>query len=106
MSTSVALKQLHGIPSNLRALIVACGLMAIQQLSGFNALMYFSSTLFKAIGFNNSIGVGTVVAATNFIFTLVSLWKIDAIGRRRILVWTMWGMVCSHETKQLPQRRY
>lgn len=93
MSTTVALKQLHGIPSNLRALIVACGLMAIQQFCGFNALMYYSSTLFKSIGFNNAIAVGTVVAATNFLFTLVSLWKIDRVGRRRILIWSMWGMV-------------
>lgn len=93
MSISVTLKQLYCVPSNLRALIVACGLMAIQQFSGFNVLMYYSSTLFASIGFENSIAVGTVVAATNFIFTLISLWQIDRIGRRRILVFTMWGMV-------------
>lgn len=92
-SALVALKQLHCVPSNLRALVVACGLMGIQQFCGFNTLMYYSSTLFAAIGFNNSIAVGTVVAATNFLFTLVSLWKIDQVGRRRILVWSMWGMV-------------
>jgi SP family myo-inositol transporter-like MFS transporter 13 len=96
MSTTVSLKQLHCIPSNLRALIVACGLMAIQQFCGFNALMYYSSTLFASIGFDNSIAVGTVVAATNFLFTLVSLWQIDRIGRRRMLVWSMWGMVSAN----------
>lgn len=34
------LKQLYVVPANLRALISACGLMAISQLGGFNALMY------------------------------------------------------------------
>jgi len=74
--------------------------MATQQFCGFNALMYYSSTLFKSIGFNNSIAVGTVVAATNFLFTMVSLWKIDRVGRRRILVWTMWGMVSYYTAMQ------
>lgn len=34
------LKQLYVVPSNFRALIAACGLMAISQLGGFNSLMY------------------------------------------------------------------
>jgi SP family myo-inositol transporter-like MFS transporter 13 len=41
-------KQLWLIPSNLRSLISACGLMAVQQLCGFNSLMYYSATLFAA----------------------------------------------------------
>lgn len=32
-------KQLHTIPSNFRALVCACGLMVISQMSGFNTLM-------------------------------------------------------------------
>lgn len=30
------IKQLHSVPSNLRALVIACGLMVISQMSGFN----------------------------------------------------------------------
>ncbi|KAF5856531.1 myo-inositol transporter [Aspergillus alliaceus] len=50
------IKQLHTVPSNLRALISACGLMVISQLSGFNTLMYYSSTLFALVGFDNPTG--------------------------------------------------
>ena len=32
-------KRLHTVPSNLRALVCACGLMVISQMSGFNVLM-------------------------------------------------------------------
>lgn len=46
--------ELHRVPSNFRALFISCALQAIQQYTGFNSLMYFSSTIFKAIGFNNS----------------------------------------------------
>jgi SP family myo-inositol transporter-like MFS transporter 13 len=87
------LKQLYVVPSNLRALIAACGLMAISQLGGFNSLMYYSSTLFSLVGFSNPVAVGTTIAATNFIFTWVNLLLVDRIGRRRVLLCTMWAMV-------------
>lgn len=86
------LKQLYVVPGNLRALIAACGLMAISQLGGFNSLMYYSSTLFALVGFKDPVAVGTTIAATNFFFTWVNLMVVDRFGRRRILMCTMWGM--------------
>ena len=68
------LKQLYVVPGNLRALIAACGLMAISQLGGFNSLMYYSSTLFALVGFANPVAVGTIIAATNFFFTVSHNW--------------------------------
>jgi SP family myo-inositol transporter-like MFS transporter 13 len=86
------IKQLHTVPSNLRALICACGLMVISQMSGFNTLMYYSSTLFALVGFKNPVAVGLVVAGTNFVMTWVNMMAVDPVGRRRILVCTVWGM--------------
>ncbi|KAJ5979077.1 general substrate transporter [Penicillium viridicatum] len=60
------LKQLYVVPSNLRALVAACGLMGMQQFTGYNTLMYYSSTLFGIIGFQNPIAVGTIIAGTGF----------------------------------------
>lgn len=87
------IKQLYVVPGNFRALVAACGLMAISQLGGFNSLMYYSSTLFALVGFKNPVAVGTIIAATNFFFTWVNLMVVDRLGRRRILLCTMWGMV-------------
>lgn len=57
--------------------------------------MYFSSTLFDIVGFHNPVAVGTTVACVNWIFTVLSIFLIDRVGRRRLLLWTMWGMpVC------------
>jgi len=79
------------IPANRRAGIAACGLMFFQQFCGFNMLMYYSSTLFAIICFSNPIAVGTVVAVVNWAFTVLSIVLIDRAGRRRLLLWTMWG---------------
>jgi SP family myo-inositol transporter-like MFS transporter 13 len=90
-----SLKTLFSIPANLRALTAACGLMFFQQFCGFNTLMYYSATLFDIVGFKNPVAVGTVVAGVNWIFTILSIIFIDRVGRRRILLWTMWAMpVC------------
>lgn len=83
------LKQLYVVGANFRALVAACGLMAISQLTGFNALMYYSPVIFSLVGFSNPVAVGTVIAGTNFIFTFVNLLLVDRAGRRRILLCTV-----------------
>ncbi|KAJ4321335.1 hypothetical protein N0V94_002967 [Neodidymelliopsis sp. IMI 364377] len=86
------IKELHTNPRNFRALVVACGLMVISQMSGFNTLMYYSSTLFALVGFSNPTAVGLVVAGTNFVMTFINAMFADPWGRRKILVSTAWGM--------------
>lgn len=61
-------------------------------MSGFNTLMYYSSTLFALVGFSNPVAVGLVVSGTNFIMTWVNMMLVDPVGRRRILISTVWGM--------------
>ncbi|CCK72431.1 sugar porter family MFS transporter KNAG_0K00630 [Huiozyma naganishii CBS 8797] len=87
-----SVKELHTVPSNFRALIIACGLQAIQQFTGWNSLMYFSGTIFETVGFKNSSAVSIIVSGTNFIFTLVAFFAIDKIGRRCILLIGLPGM--------------
>ncbi|KYG41882.1 hypothetical protein M433DRAFT_147295 [Acidomyces richmondensis BFW] len=91
ISVKVSLDMLFRISANLGAGIAAYRLV----FCGFNTLMYYSSTLFDIVGFSNSIAVGSVVAIVNWIFTVLSIALIDRIGRRRLLLWIMWGMpVC------------
>ncbi|EJU00088.1 general substrate transporter [Dacryopinax primogenitus] len=91
------LKSMSTVPERRRALIVACGLQAFQQLCGFNTLMYYSASLFKAVGFDQPTAVGLIIAGTNFLFTLVALKWIDRVGRRRIMLlsspWMVLGLV-------------
>ena len=86
------IKLLHTNGANFRALVSACGLMVISQMSGFNTLMYYSATLFALVGFKNPVAVGLVVAGTNFLMTWVNMMVVDKMGRRRLLLCTAWGM--------------
>lgn len=61
----------------------------------YNTLNYYSATLFDIVGFKNPIAVGTVLSIVNWLFTVLSIFIIDRVGRRRLLLYTMWGMpVC------------
>ncbi|KAJ8098106.1 general substrate transporter [Lipomyces tetrasporus] len=89
------LKELYLVPGHFRAWIVACGLQGIQQLCGFNSLMYFSAIIFQVIGFNKPTAVLLIVAETNMAFTILAFVLIDIVGRRRILLCTIWGMAAA-----------
>ncbi|KAM3420578.1 hypothetical protein BST61_g3840 [Cercospora zeina] len=102
-----ATNELLTSPSNRRALIIACMLQALQQLCGFNSLMYFSATILAMVGFASPIGTSLSVALTNFVFTIVAFAFIDTVGRRKILLWTIPFMViglvaCSFSFKFIP----
>ncbi|ODV60608.1 sugar porter family MFS transporter [Ascoidea rubescens DSM 1968] len=81
-----AIREIHLVPSNFRALILACGLQGIQQFTGWNSLMYFSGTIFETVGFKNSTAVSIIISGTNFLFTLIAFFVIDRVGRRKILL--------------------
>ncbi|KAI2471727.1 general substrate transporter [Annulohypoxylon bovei var. microspora] len=85
--------ELFKVPKNRRALIIACLLQGLQQLCGFNSLMYFSATIFTMLGFSIPTLTSLTVAATNFAFTVLALFLIDRIGRRRILLYSIPFMV-------------
>ncbi|KAI1456174.1 general substrate transporter, partial [Annulohypoxylon moriforme] len=85
--------ELLKVPKNRRALIIACFLQGLQQFCGFNSLMYFSATIFTMLGFSIPTLTSLTVAATNFAFTVLALFLVDRIGRRRILLYSVPFMV-------------
>lgn len=82
----------------LRIPIMLAFLVAFfNQLSGINAILYFSPRIFEMTGLGEkaallqSIGIGV----TNLVFTFVGLWMIDRIGRRALLYIGSFGYILS-----------
>ncbi|KAF9975959.1 myo-inositol transporter [Actinomortierella ambigua] len=83
-------------PSLRRPLIIACGLQLWQQLSGFNTAMYYSATILRMAGFPTTKSAtlfSILIAVTNMLMTAVAIKIIDRVGRRKILLFTIVGMI-------------
>lgn len=93
--TRCSLSNLISVGANRRALTIACMLQGLQQLCGFNSLMYFSATIFSLLSFSSPTLAAMSVAMTNFLFTFLAFSLIDRIGRRRILLFSIPVMVVS-----------
>ncbi|XP_062438467.1 proton myo-inositol cotransporter [Rhea pennata] len=81
-------------PPTRRALIVGCGLQMFQQLSGINTVMYYSATILQMSGVQDdrlAIWLAALTAFINFIFTLVGVWLVERMGRRKLTLGSLSG---------------
>ncbi|KAG7455753.1 hypothetical protein MATL_G00244440 [Megalops atlanticus] len=81
-------------PPTRRALTVGCGLQMFQQLSGINTVMYYSATILQMSGVRDdrlAIWLAALTAFTNFLFTLVGVWLVERLGRRRLTLTSILG---------------
>ena len=90
----VSMKDLISDPGTRKALIVSLGLMVFQQLSGVNAVIFYTVTIFEAAGSTLDPNVATIiVGVVQIFFTLVAGLIVDRAGRR-ILLLTSGGVMC------------
>ncbi|WP_019547896.1 sugar porter family MFS transporter [Streptomyces sulphureus] len=75
------------------ALVVGVGLAVLNQVVGINAIIYYAPTTLTNVGFSDSAAIyaNTGIGAINVLMTLVAIWLIDKVGRKRLL---LVGAVC------------
>ncbi|MCX6498382.1 MAG: sugar porter family MFS transporter [Arthrobacter sp.] len=75
-------------------------LSVLQQFVGINVIFYYSTTLWKAVGFQekDSLTISVATAITNILVTLVAIALVDRVGRRPILLTGSIGMAVSLAT--------
>ncbi|KAI9230373.1 MAG: monosaccharide transporter [Piptocephalis tieghemiana] len=79
-----------------RMLVVAILLHACQQLSGINGIMYYSTTLFTdAYGLDKARRLVVGVQGVNLLLTVISVFLIDRLGRKFLLIVSLAGMSAS-----------
>src|SRR5699024_2544611 len=66
------------------ALIVGVAIAFFQQITGINAVIYYAPEIFKMTGSgHNAAMISTImIGVVLVVFTLLSIWIIDKVGRR------------------------
>ncbi|KAL6952080.1 hypothetical protein U1Q18_040935 [Sarracenia purpurea var. burkii] len=67
-------------------LMVGIGLLVLQQLSGINGVLFYSSNIFESAGVSSSNAATFGLGAIQVIATGVTTWLIDKAGRRLLLI--------------------
>ncbi|KAH9693003.1 Sugar transporter ERD6-like 6 [Citrus sinensis] len=74
---------------------VGIGLLILQQLSGINGVVFYSSTIFESAGITSSDVATLGLGALQVIATGVTTWLADKAGRRALLIISSVGMTVS-----------
>ncbi len=81
-------------PGIRAALAIAVVMAVLQQVTGINAVMYYAPKVFESAQVSPTQALAQTVAVqvVNLALTLVSLWLVDRVGRRPILLATSAAM--------------
>lgn len=73
---------------NRPQLVIAVLLQIFQQFTGINAIMFYAPVLFNTLGFKSdaSLYSAVIIGAVNVLSTLVSVYSVDKVGRRMLLL--------------------
>lgn len=92
----VTVLELFRAPSYRQPIIISIVLQLSQQLSGINAVFYYSTGIFKDAGVKEPIYATIGAGVVNTIFTVISVFLVERAGRRTLHLVGLGGMaLCS-----------
>ncbi|KAF4100660.1 solute carrier family 2, facilitated glucose transporter member 3a isoform X2 [Onychostoma macrolepis] len=95
MEKKVTIPELFRTAAYRQPLLIAVMLQLSQQLSGINAVFYYSTGIFESAGVNQPIYATIGAGVVNTVFTIVSLFLVERAGRRTLHLIGLGGMAVS-----------
>ncbi|XP_019745850.1 solute carrier family 2, facilitated glucose transporter member 1-like [Hippocampus comes] len=92
LEKKVTILELLRCPSYRQPLLIAVILQLSQQLSGINAVFYYSTGIFSSAGVSQPIYATIGAGIVNTVFTVVSLFLVEKAGRRTLHLLGLGGM--------------
>jgi MFS family permease len=84
-----SLRDLVGPVLGLKPIVwIGILLSVFQQFVGINVIFYYSTTLWRSVGFPESAALMTsvITSVTNIVVTIVAILLVDRVGRKALLV--------------------
>ncbi|RWR85355.1 hexose transporter [Cinnamomum micranthum f. kanehirae] len=74
---------------------VGAALFMFQQLAGINAVVYYSTSVFRSAGIASDVAASALVGASNVFGTTIASSLMDRQGRKSLLITSFTGMAAS-----------
>ncbi|XP_047330177.1 sugar transport protein 8-like [Impatiens glandulifera] len=74
--------------SSMPPMIIGILMQFFQQITGINAIMFYAPVLFQTVGFKSDASLlsAVVTGLVNVLSTFVSIYAVDKVGRRKLLL--------------------
>uniref|UniRef100_A0A8C9WQF7 Solute carrier family 2, facilitated glucose transporter member 4 n=1 Tax=Scleropages formosus TaxID=113540 RepID=A0A8C9WQF7_SCLFO len=95
MERKVSIAELFRSPLYRQPIIIAILLQLSQQLSGINAIFYYSTSIFQKAGVQSPVYATIGAGFVNCAFTVLSLFLVERTGRRTLHMLGLAGMCVS-----------
>ncbi len=84
-------------PGIIKAVIIGCSIAILGQFMGVNAVLYYGPEIFSkaGLGGEDALFSQVLVGAVNMLTTIIALFIIDKIGRKKLVYWGVSGMIIS-----------
>uniref|UniRef100_H3CXQ1 Solute carrier family 2, facilitated glucose transporter member 4 n=1 Tax=Tetraodon nigroviridis TaxID=99883 RepID=H3CXQ1_TETNG len=92
MERKVSILELFRSPAYRQPMVISILLQLSQQLSGINAIFYYSTSIFMKAGVQSPVYATIGAGVVNCAFTVVSLFLIERMGRRTLHMIGLGGM--------------
>lgn len=82
-------------PSVRMPFLIGIGVAVFQSITGINTVIYYAPQIFELAGYEEAqtaLFATILVGAINVLVTIISLWLIDRVGRRPLLIAGLIGM--------------
>ncbi len=82
-------------PGVAKAVLIGSAIAILGQFMGVNAVLYYGPTIFESSGLSESSSLlnQTLVGLVNFLTTVIAVFIIDKVGRKKLVYWGVSGMI-------------
>ena len=84
-------------PGIRKAVLIGSAIAILGQFMGVNAVLYYGPSIFaeSGLGGEDALFSQVLVGAVNFLTTIIAVFIIDRVGRKKLIYWGVSGMILS-----------
>ena len=86
IKATISERKEHLLTYGFLVIFIGCMLSVFQQAIGINAVLYYSTDIFRSVGMTNPMLTTVIMGVINILFTLLAIFTVERLGRKPLLI--------------------